>query len=165
MSIDFLKRIALFVILVVVQALVLNHIRLFGCAIPLLYVYFVLGFRRDYPRWAILVWCFLLGLSMDIFTNTQGLAAASMTFVGLLQPYLFMAFLPRDSSDNLEASMKTLGASKYLSYSFLMIFVYCVVLFSLESFQFFNWEQWGLNILGSTLLTWLFVLFIENVRN
>lgn len=165
MSIDFLKRVAFFVVLVVVQALVLNHIHLFGCAIPLLYVYFMLGFRRDYPRWGILAWSFLMGLSMDMFTNTQGLAAASLTFVGLLQPYLFQAFIPRDSSDNIEASWKTLGTAKYLTYSFLMIFVYCVVLFSLESFQFFNWEQWAMNISGSALLTWLFVLVIENVRS
>lgn len=165
MSIELFKRIAFFVILALAQTLVLSHIHLFGCAIPLLYVYFVLGFRRDYPRWGILVWSFLMGLCMDVFSNTQGMAAASMTFVGFLQPYLFQVFIPRDSADNLEASLKALGVSKYLVYSFLMIFIYCLVLFSIESFQFFNWEQWGLNILGSALLTWAFVLVIENVRN
>ncbi len=165
MSIELLKRIAFFIILLLSQALVLNHIHLFGCAIPLLYLYFIIGFRRNYPRWAILVWSFLMGLSMDMFTNTQGLAAASMTLIGFLQPYLFKMFIPRDSSDSLEASMSALGFSKYFLYSFLVVFIYCLVLFSLESFQFFNWEQWILNVSGSTLLTWLFVLVVEKIRN
>ena len=36
MEFDIIKRVALFVVLCVVQALVLNHIHLFGCATPLL---------------------------------------------------------------------------------------------------------------------------------
>ena len=38
MAIDTLRRLLVFVALVLAQALVFNHIRLFGYAIPLLYV-------------------------------------------------------------------------------------------------------------------------------
>lgn len=44
-----------------------------------------------------------MGLCIDVFANTPGVAAASMTFIGLLQPYLFELFVPRDSADDLEA--------------------------------------------------------------
>ena len=103
MNIDFLKRLLLFVVLLLVQVLVLNHIHLFDYATPLLYIYFVISFNRNYPKWAILVWSFLLGLSIDIFANTPGVAASSMTLLGLLQPYVLELFMQRDSDETLHS--------------------------------------------------------------
>lgn len=91
MNINFLKRLLLFLVLLVAQVLVLNHIHLFGYATPMLYIYFVISFQRGYPRWAVMVWSFLLGLGIDVANNTPGLAAASMTLLGLLQPYVLEA--------------------------------------------------------------------------
>ena len=45
MNLNTVRNIIFFVILLVVQALVLNHIHLFGYATPLLYVYFPLTLR------------------------------------------------------------------------------------------------------------------------
>ena len=98
MNAGFFKRLGAFVLLCIVQILVLNNIHLFGCATPLLYVMFVLSFNRNYPRWAILLWCFTLGLVIDISSNTPGLAAGTMTLLGLLQPYILIQFIPRDSA-------------------------------------------------------------------
>ena len=102
MSIDLIKRLGIFVVLVLVQGLVFNHIHLFNCATPLLYILMVLHFRRNHPRWSVMLWSFMMGLCIDVFANTPGVAAASMTFIGLLQPYLFELFVPRDSADDLE---------------------------------------------------------------
>ena len=85
MSIDILKRLGIFVVLVLVQGLVFNHIHLFNCATPLLYIIMVLHFRRNHPRWSVMLWSFMLGLCIDVFANTPGVAAASMTAIGLLQ--------------------------------------------------------------------------------
>lgn len=46
MNINFLKRLLLFLVLLVAQVLVLNHIHLFGYATPMLYIYFVISFQR-----------------------------------------------------------------------------------------------------------------------
>ena len=64
MSIDFLKRVALFVAFVLAQALVLGRIHLFHCATPLLYVYFITLFPRNYPKWGVLTWAFVMGLQL-----------------------------------------------------------------------------------------------------
>ena len=87
MNLGLIKGIVAFVVLLLVQALVLNRIHLFNCATPLLYVYVAMLFRRNFPRWAILVSCFTMGLCVDIFSNTPGVAAGAMTLIGLLQPY------------------------------------------------------------------------------
>lgn len=164
MSIDQIKRIALFVVLLLVQGLVLNHIHLFDCATPLLYIILVLHFRRNQSRWSALLWSFCLGLCVDVFANTPGVAAASMTFLGLVQPYLFELFVPRDSAEDLEPSMRTIGITSFLWYAFVMVLVYCILFFTLETFNFFNWLQWLECISGSTLLTYALVVVLENFR-
>lgn len=164
MSIDQLKRLALFVVLLLVQGLVLNHIHLFDCATPLLYIILVMHFRRNQPRWSSLLWSFSLGLCVDVFANTPGVAAASMTMMGLIQPYLFELFVPRDSAEDLEPSPRAIGLTSYFWYALIMVFVYCFLFFTLETFNFFNWVQWLECICGSTILTLLLVMVLENFR-
>lgn len=164
MSIDFLKRLILFLGLLLVQVLVLNHVRMFGFGTPLLYVYFVISFRRSYPKWAILVWSFLLGLCVDMFSNTPGVAAASMTFVGALQPYVLELFMQRDNDEDILPSFRTLGSSKYILYALILTVVYCLSFFTLETFTFFNWMQWSLSVAISAGLTLLLVIVVDNLR-
>lgn len=164
MNLNFLKGILLFVILLLAQVLVLNHIHLFDCATPLLYVYTVLLFPRGFPRWGILLISFLMGLLVDMFSNTPGVAAASMTFLGFLQPYVLTMFLNRDSAEDLQPSMKGLGFAKFLYYSAILVMVYCLVFFTVETFSFFNWLLWLECIGGSAALTVLLILAIENLR-
>ena len=164
MNLNILQNIGFFIILLLAQVLVLNHIRLFGCATPLLYVYFLLPTHRGQQRWATLLAGFALGLAVDMFSNTPGVAAASMTLVALLQPYLLELFVPRDSADDLRPSFFTLGVSKYVSYTIIMVVVYCVTFFTLETFNFYNWLQWLCSIGGSAIITVILILVIENIR-
>jgi rod shape-determining protein MreD len=161
---ELISRIVWFVVLCVVQALVLNHIHLFGFAMPLLYVYFVMLFRRNTPRWVILLWSFLLGLFIDTFSNTPGVAAASATALAAVQPFLLNLFLPRDSAEDLKPGMNTLGVASFVYYTLACVFFYCVLFFSLEAFNFFNWLLWLECIGGSTVLTVVLIIVIEIVR-
>lgn len=161
---EIVRQLLVFVVLCIVQVLVLNHINLLGCATPLLYIYFIMSFRRDYPRWCVLLWSFCLGICIDIFSNTPGVAASSATFLGFVQPLLLGLFVQRDSPDDLKPAMRTLGVVKYMCYAFVCVFIFNILFFTLESFSFFNWLQWAKNIGGSTVLTLLLVLAIENLR-
>ncbi len=160
-----LRSIGLFFVFLLVQVLVLNHIHLLGCATPLLYIYMVLLFPRNYPKWAMLLWAFGLGLSVDIFSNTPGVAAASMTLAAFLRPYLLEPFLQRESADDLVPSMKSLGTFRYVVLATILILFYCLTFFSLEMFSFFNWVQWLYCIGGSAALTLVLVLALDNLRS
>ena len=161
MSIDLLKRLGLFVVLCVVQILVLNHIHLFDVAIPLLYIYFAITFH---PKWAILLWCFALGLAIDVFSNTPGLAAGSMTLIGAIQPYLLEVFVPRDSIEELNVSIKSLGIWKFTIFCAALIVIFCLAFFALEAFTFYNWLNWLICAGSSAVLTLILILAIESVR-
>ena len=164
MNAEFFRRLLLYAVLVLAQALVLNHIHLFGYATLLLSVYFVVSFPRNYPKWGILLWSFLLGLNVDAFSNTPGVAASAMTLIGLLQPYVLELFMQRDSEDDFQPSINSMGAGKYIYFTLLLTFIYCIVFFTVEMFIFFNWLQWILNILTSTLLSLLFIVVIDSLR-
>ena len=164
MSIDLLKRLGLFVVLCVVQILVLNHIHLFDVAIPLLYIYFAITFHRNYPKWAILLWCFALGLAIDVFSNAPGLAAGSMTLIGAIQPYLLEVFVPRDSIEELNVSIKSLGIWKFTIFCAALIVIFCLAFFALEAFTFYNWLNWLICAGSSAVLTLILILAIESVR-
>ena len=164
MKLELLRGIVLFVVLLLLQVLVLNHIHLFNCATPLLYVYIAMKFSRSSSRWSVLLLSFLMGLIIDIFQNTPGVAMATMTFIGLIQPRVLEVFMQQDSEADIVPIMRTLGVTKFSYYSFVITFMYCLVFFTLETFTFFNWLQWLETVAASTLLTYILILVLENIR-
>jgi rod shape-determining protein MreD len=164
MAIDILRRLAILLLMALAQVLVFNHIHLFGYAMPMLYVYFAIIIPRGYPRWATLLWCFALGLIIDLFSNTPGVSAGALTLIGLLQPYVIELFIPREAPATMDVSMKTMEPSKFVSMASFLTFVHALTFFSLEMFSFTDWLTWGLCVVGSTLLTLLLLLALESTR-
>jgi len=161
---DIVKRIALVFALVLVQALVLNNIHLYGCATPLLYILLPLHFRRDQARWTSMMWCFCTGLLLDIFANTPGVAAGAMTLIGFIQPKVLVLFLDKESAEDFEPTLKGLGWLKFFTYTLILTVIYSFTFFTLESFSFFNLVLWAESIGGSALLTLIILLVLEKIR-
>ena len=164
MSVDVIKRFVLFFIMCLVQVLLLNHFHLLGVATPLFYVYFVVTFRRGYPRWASMLWSFALGLTIDTFSNTTGLATSSLTLIAFLQPYLLELFVPRDAAEDMHCSRKALGSMRFFWLAGIITMIYCFTFFTLEAFGFFDFFRWLMCIIGSFVLTLLLVFVAEELR-
>lgn len=164
MLIDTLQRLLVFIVILLAQGLVLNRIQLFGCAVPLLYVYFPIIFPRNYPKWASLLWAFALGLGVDMFANTPGLAAASTTLVAALQPYILELFLPREAEEHLRVGAATLGYGKYSSMTIILVAIFCIVFFALEAFSLGEWLHALICAGGSAVLTIILILSLESLR-
>lgn len=161
MDFSYLKHLLSFLALGLVQVFVLNHISLYGVATPLLYIFFVLKMRRNYPRWAIIVESFVLGLLMDTFQNTPGVGACSMTLLGMIQHVLLDLFVTRELAEDARPSVAELGRLKYFYYVTISTVIYCVAFYTLEMFAFFNWMQWIERIVGSSVLTILLIMLLE----
>ena len=164
MNIDTIKYIVGTIILLMAQVLVLNNIHLFGCATPLLLVYIIIIMPANTPRWVSLATGFILGIVSDIFSNTPGVAATTLTAVAFLQPFLLQLFVSNDAPESLSPSMSTLGNMKFLFFSFIQTLLYCLIFFALEEFTFFHVGQWALLAGSSTVLTLLLMLTIEKFR-
>lgn len=164
MTIDILRRLALLVVLVLLQALVLNHIHLFYVATPLLYIMLPLHFDTGQARWSALLWCFCTGLLVDIFSNTPGMAAGAMTLVGLVQPPLLRLFVQDDDDEYFTPTLSSMGWLRYTVYALILTLVFCIAFFTLEAFSFFNIVLWVESVAASTLFTLVVLLAVEKIR-
>ena len=81
--ITYLQRIEWFIGLVLLQVLVLNRMHMNGYATPFFFIYFILKYNSGVSRNTLMVWSFLLGLTVDIFSNTPGMNAAAATLLAL----------------------------------------------------------------------------------
>ena len=163
MIIDTIERIISFIALCLLQVVVLNHIHLFSVATPLFYIIFVLHFPSNYSRSGIMLWCFAMGIVIDCFGNTPGVASASMTLLGALQPYILRRFMSHEVEE-MVPSLSVLGVQSFFSYLSCVTLLYCLLYFSLEMLSFAHLSYWIENVIGSTILTVLLIFVVEIVR-
>lgn len=161
MNVDTLKRLGTFFIFLLAQVLVLGRIHLYGVVSPLLYIYFVLQFPHKYPKWAILLWSFAMGLAIDVFQNTPGVAAASLTLIGAIQPYYYELFISHDSMEGQKPSVKTMGMLKFAYYATPLVLLFCLVFFTLDQFSFSNMPYKLLCIVSSTAVILALIFTFE----
>ena len=153
------------VALVALQALVFNHMHLFGYATPLVYVCFLLYFPLNYSRCGILLWGFAAGLLTDIFSNTPGVGTASTTLVAMILPVLLQAMAPKDCVEDMMPNFHTMGYGNYARFFIILIVVHHLLFFALESFSYFNPLHLLLSCGSSIALTTSIVWAIEHLLN
>lgn len=164
MAKEILKYLLLFVVLVVTQVLVFNHLCLFNVAVPLVFIYFIIKLPVNLSaNWAMTV-SFLLGLMVDIFSNTQGMNALACTILAAVRLPILRLYFPReDDMSNPEPSLRTLGPGVYMKYLITVTAMYCALFFLIEAFTFYNWGLMMLRIAASTLLTFIILLAFDSL--
>lgn len=126
-----------FVALVLLQVLVVNHIRLGGYVHPYVYMIFILLLPINIPNWQLLLLGFGLGLSIDMFTGTPGLHAGATTLMSFCRPAILRLVSGHQKLENVvEPNLSQLGGVWFLRYTFTMVLVHHFALFFLESFSF-----------------------------
>lgn len=156
----------MFVILVVAQAVVFNRICLFGVAIPLVFIYLIIKLPVTLnANWSLTVG-FLVGITVDIFSDTQGMnAIACTTLAALRRPILKLYFPREDEMPEPTPSRRSVGPAAFLKYVLTMTLVYFVMYFVIESLALFNPLRMLWEILGSTLLTFILIVAIDTLTS
>lgn len=153
------------VVLLLLQVVAMNNIRLFGYLIPIVYLYPLLILPYQAPRWLTTLLGAVTGLLMDMIMNTPGLNMAAATLTGYLRnPILFGLTEDNeleDLSTPLRPSAYTVKFSKYLLYLFLMILIHIGSLLLLEAFSTQLFLMTLPHILGSTLITFVIIAIFE----
>lgn len=164
MAKEILKYLLLFVALVVAQVVVFNHLCLFNVAVPLVFIYFIIKLPVNLSvNWAMTV-SFLLGLMVDIFSNTQGMNALACTILAAMRLPVLRLYFPREEDmSNPEPSLRTLGPGVYMKYLVTVVALYCAMFFLIEAFTFYNWWLMLLRIGASTLLTFIILLAFDSL--
>jgi len=157
-----IRNILRFIGLVLLQVLILNHVALGGYVNPYLYVLFVLWLPFATERWVLLLSAFLLGISVDIFSNTIGLNAAATVAMAFARPFVISAISTgTDFEAGSRPSMRGQGMRWYLTYIILLVLIHHVVLFYLEVFRFSEFFSTLLRVVLSSIFTIGLVILAE----
>lgn len=91
------RNIFRFMFLTLLQVMIFSNIQVTEWGIsPHFYILFILLMPFETPKWTVLIAGFMLGLTVDIFSNTFGLHAAAATVAAFLRPLALNILAPRE---------------------------------------------------------------------
>jgi len=90
-------------------------------------------------KYLVLLLGFLLGLSIDIFSNTPGIHASATTFMAFLRPSVIKRLFNRESTDNkILPPVCSMEISWFTKYTVILVLAHHLFLFYIEAFSFTN---------------------------
>jgi len=126
-----------FILLVLLQVFVLNNIQFSGYINPYIYVVFILTLPFETPKWLLLVLAFLMGISIDVFSNTPGMHSSATVFMAFLRPFVLKIIAPRDGYEpETSPHLRYYGGNWFLKYAAILVFAHHLFLFYIEVFRF-----------------------------
>ena len=151
-----------FILLIPLQVLVLDNINLGGYVNPYLYVLFILMLPFEIAGWAMLLFSFMMGLGVDMFSGTPGMHAAASTLMAFLRPLVIRTVgVSRDLEPGLEPSIHSMGFAWFLTYSLILVFIHHLALFTLEVFRFSGFFSVFLRTIYSTFFTMVLIIILQ----
>ena len=156
-------RIKWFLGLVLLQVLVFNQMHIGGYATPFFYIYFILKFNSRIKRNELVLWGFILGLVVDVFSNTPGLNSSVATCLAFFRSPIIRLVTLRDMDEGFRPGVQSMGFSSFFRYSLLACTLTCTLIWMIDTFSFLN--LWGLffKILTSVVSTLFCILCAESL--
>lgn len=160
MNRTFIEQGLRFVVLVLVQVAILNNINFFGYVNPYLYVLFIALFPIVNNRMTLIFLSFLIGLTIDIFSDSGGVHAAASVFIGYARPLFLKTAFGMTYEHQTVKIQQSVFAQRLVYFTFLVL-VHHIILFSLEIFSL---AQTGLiikKVLFSSIFTILLCMLVS----
>lgn len=160
---EIIRNVGRFLLLVFVQGLILNDINLLqGMAIPYVYILFLLMLPMETPRWLELILGLILGLSVDMFTNTIGIHASACVFLAFLRPVYLSAIAPRDGYEfGQQPTISDQGLSWFLKYASVLILAHHFWLFYVEIYSFKGFFTTFTRVILSSAFTLIIIVLTQ----
>jgi rod shape-determining protein MreD len=163
-----LKNSIRFVLFLLIQIIILNEIPpLHQYITPYLYFTFLLWLPFGTSKLTLTFLGFVLGFSLDIFTNTPGLHTAAAVLIGYIRPSILNLLLAQETSEEItkEPSVGTMGWGPYIIYAIIITFVHHFYLVLLEWLQFGSFTYFLGKVISTTLMSTLLIFVVELVMN
>lgn len=153
------KYTIMFFVLVLVQVLILNNIQVSGLINPYIYILFILLLPFSTPGYLLLLLSFLIGISVDIFSNTPGMNAGASVLLGFVRPGLAKLITSREIIEKGGTpGLKQIGFSSFLKYVMIAVLIHHFFLFYAESFSFSDIPETFLRIILSSIFSIVVIL-------
>lgn len=164
MTKSFIQYTLSFIVLVIAQVLIFNHICIFNIAIPYIFIIFIILLPVTINLNWLIALSFLMGFSVDIFSDTLGMNALACTLLSVLRKPIFNTFIPRENDlDNPIPSIRNIGVPAFVKYSALITIVYCLLITVIQMFSFDKIGLLTARFIGSSILTFLIIWGIASL--
>lgn len=153
MNSTLLVNIFRFILLLAVQIIIFNNMNFLGFIMPLPYMLFIILYPVNGNRTALILASFLLGITMDVFSNSGGVHAAACLTLAYFRPSIFK-FSFGISYEYQTIKLNDVLTPERFSFILISVIIHHFSLFILEAFQ----VSFFLDILIRTLLSTVFTI-------
>ncbi len=144
-----------FFVLVLIQVLICNHVDFLGYINPYIYILFIVLYPTKNNRVLFIFLSFLIGLSIDFFSDSGGIHSAASVLIAYARPVI-LRFSFGIQYENYALKFDNVEFGSKLIYISLLTIIHHIVLFSLEIFDFSK----ILLILQKTLFSSIFTILL-----
>jgi len=156
----FIKYLGLLPLYVLLQVVVLNEVLFSTYINPFLYVILIISLPLKTPKWFLLIYAFLLGFSIDLFSGSLGFHSTATILIAFIKPFISKITIPHNIlGDTDEITLKKAGNKAFITFSLFLIFIHNSCLFITEHLSL-NLALFG-KIMASSLVTLIIVLITQ----
>ena len=156
-----INQVLLFFFLLLLQVLVLNNINFLGDINPYLYITFIFLFPLKENRFSFLFFSFILGLSIDFFSDSGGIHAFATLFIAYIRLFFIRVYFRKIPADYPFFNLKSEPFGKVFNFVVTLTLIHHLIYFSFANFSFQNLSNVFLNTLYASVFT-LILFFTGN---
>jgi hypothetical protein len=156
-----IKYALMFIGLILTQVLIFNHIQFSGFVNPYIYVLFILLLPISSPRYVVLLLAFLLGIAVDIFSNSLGIHSFATVFAAYLRPIVIRVISNREEDRNDYPGLAQNKFRWFFGYITIMVVIHHLVLFYVEVFTFTNFFETLVRVLLSSVFSIIVIVLSQ----
>ncbi|MFK8043969.1 MAG: hypothetical protein AB8B72_00640 [Crocinitomicaceae bacterium] len=151
-----------FLFIVLLQSLVVSHLGISIYAYPMVYILVILVLPFDFNILLTLAIAIILGISVDILSDTFGLHTSAAIFVAYFRPAVLKLLTPRDGYDTtLIPTIQDMGIAWFSAYYILIILLHHIWFFTIEIFRLDLSGLIVLKVIVSALFSILFMTTLQ----
>ena len=156
----FIKYLGLLPLYVLIQVVVLNEILFSSYINPFLYIMLIINLPLKTPKWFLLIYAFLLGISIDLFSGILGFHSTATILIAFVKPLISKITIPYNIlAETDEITLKKVGNKAFITFALFLILIHNSCLFITEHLNL-TLPIFG-KIIASSLVTLIIVLITQ----
>lgn len=155
MNSTLLVNISRFILLLTAQIIIFNNMNFLGFISPFPYILFIILYPVNGNKSGLILASFLLGIIIDMFSNSGGIHATACLILAFIRPYIFK-FSFGLSYEYQTIKLNDVLTPERFSFILLSVVIHHFTLFLLEAFEF----SFFLDVLLRTLLSSVFTIIL-----
>lgn len=153
-----------FLLIVLIQGLVVNNIQINEYFNPMIYPVMIMMLPFQLNILVTMLISFVLGISVDAFSDTFGLHASAALVIGYIRPSILNLIKPRDGYDLvLLPSIHDMGKFWFLSYATILLAIHHFWFFIIEIFRFDQVGHIIVKTVASAFFSLLLILLFQYI--